>query len=96
MKVELNKLVDAIQYTKDEAAKEGKTYIYGTIQEWSFTESHSVTNCGEIWSAREAILNGAKFDEITYQSIKSDSGASINMCEKCVHTFVEYLQSLAG
>lgn len=53
-------------------------------------------NCGEIWSAREAILNGAKFDEITYQSIKSDSGASINMCENCVHTFVEYLQSLAG
>lgn len=46
--------------------------------------------------AREAILNGAKFDEITYQSIKSDSGASINMCENCVHTFVEYLQSLAG
>ena len=40
--------------------------------------------------------NGAKFDEITYQSIKSDSGASINMCENCVHTFVEYLQSLAG
>lgn len=44
-------------------------------------------NCGEIWSAREAILNGAKFDEITYQSVYSKSGQALEMCENCQHTF---------
>ncbi|MCR4795821.1 MAG: hypothetical protein K5898_11795 [Ruminococcus sp.] len=33
----------------------------------------AVANCGEVWSAREAILNGAKFDELTFQSINASN-----------------------
>ena len=62
------------------------------MTEPSFTASHSVTNCGEIWSAREAILNGAKFDKLSFQSIYASNGSSLDMCENCYHTFVEYLR----
>ncbi|MBQ6942695.1 MAG: hypothetical protein IJN43_00050 [Ruminococcus sp.] len=96
VKNELYKLSDAIAYTKSEAYNAGKLYTYGNISEPSFTASHSVTNCGEIWSAREAILNGAKFEELTFQSIYSSNGEKLAMCENCHHTFVEYLKLLKG
>lgn len=46
----------------------------------------------ELWSAREAILNGAKFDELSFQSVYASNGSSLDMCENCYHTFVEYLR----
>ena len=49
IKKELNQLISAVNYTKQEAAKAGKVYNYkNIIVEASFTENHSVTNCGEI------------------------------------------------
>lgn len=66
------------------------------IIEPSFTSSHSVTNCGEIWSAREAILNGAKFEELSFQSVYASNGSGLEMCENCYHTFVEYIELLGG
>ena len=51
IKNELYKLSDAVSYTKTEAKSFNKYYQYGSIREQSFTSSHSVTNCGEIWSA---------------------------------------------
>lgn len=92
IKKELNQLISAVNYTKQEAAKAGKVYNYkNIIVEASFTENHSVTNCGEIWSAYNAILDGAKFKDLSFQSVHSKSGAYLDMCENCQHTFVEYL-----
>lgn len=42
---------------------------------------------GEVWSAREAILNGAKFDELTFQSINASNGAAKELCKNCQKTF---------
>lgn len=70
-----------------------KYYQYGSIREPSFTSSHSVTNCGEIWSAYNAILDGAKFKDLSFRSVYSRSGAYLDMCENCQHTFVEYLMN---
>lgn len=94
VKAKLNRLIDAIEYTKKQANKASRFYTYGNIKEPSFTENHSVTNCGEVWSAREAILNGATFEELTYQSIYSSSGMALDMCDNCIHTFIEYLKVL--
>ena len=64
VKAELGKLTDAVEFTKGEALKANKYYEFGTIKETSFMKNRSVSNCAEIWAAREAILNGAKFDDL--------------------------------
>ena len=79
-KNELHELRKAIAFTKSEAANAGRIYTYKGITEPSFTASHSVTNCGEIWSAHEAIFNGAKFDELSFQSVYASNGSSLDMC----------------
>ena len=84
---------DAVSYAKIEAKNFNKYYQYGSIREPSFTSSHSVTNCGEIWSAYNAILDGAKFKDLSFQSVYSRSGAYLEMFENCQHTFVEYLMN---
>ena len=84
---------DAVSYTKIEAKNFNKYYQYGSIREPSFTSSHSVTNCGEIWSAYNAILDGAKFKDLSFQSVYSRSGAYLDMCENCQHTFIEFLKN---
>lgn len=91
IKNELYKLSDAVSYTKTEAQSFNKYYQYGSIREPSFTSSHSVTNCGEIWSAYNAILDGSKFKDLSFQSVYSKSGAYLDMCENCQHTFIKFL-----
>lgn len=99
VKEELKKLNAAIRRTKSEAASryargEG-AYLFKQhgANEYTLAEGHSVTNCGEIWSAREAILHGAKFDELslsTYWNSKSGSrslGEYMTKCENCQFTF---------
>lgn len=91
VKKELYKLSDALDETRRLAKNSGK-FNYGELyqlgyDEYSFMENWSVSNCGEVWSAREAILNGATFDELTYQSVYSKSGKALEMCENCQHTF---------
>ena len=92
VKNELHELRKAVTFTKSEAANAGKFYSYEGIREPSFTPNHSVTNCGEVWSAREAILNGAKFQDLTFQSVYSSNGKYLEMCTNCKHTFVEYFK----
>ncbi|MCI6582106.1 MAG: hypothetical protein MSH15_09065 [Oscillospiraceae bacterium] len=96
VKHELNQLADAIEFTKNEAQKVGKYYRYDTINEGSFVGNRSVTNCAEIWAAREAILDGAKFIDLTFQSVKSIDGSDMPMCKNCQHTFIEYMKQLLG
>lgn len=97
IKTELYKLSDAINYTKEQAKKNGgfdygAKYLHIEGIEYSFRNSWSVTNCGEIWSAREAILNGSKFDELTFKSIYSTDGKDFPMCKNCQYTFIEYFK----
>ena len=55
--------------------------------EFSFEINWSVSNCGEVWSAREAILNGARFDELTYYTVSSTTAVYKEFCKNCQHTF---------
>ena len=93
VKEELCKLSDAVENTKDLAMHSSEGFDYGSKYlgvketEYSFMETWSVTNCGEVWSAREAILNGAKFDELTFQSINASNGAAKELCKNCQKTF---------
>ena len=91
VKTELYKLSDALDETRRLAKDSGK-FNYGELyqlgyDEYSFMQNWAVSNCGEVWSAREAILNGATFDELTYQSVYSESGKALDMCDNCQHTF---------
>ena len=91
VKTELYKLSDALDETRRLAKDSGK-FNYGELyqlgyDEYSFMQNWSVSNCGEVWSAREAILNVATFDELTYQSVYSESGKALDMCDNCQHTF---------
>lgn len=93
VKEELCKLSDAVENTKNLAMHSSEGFDYGSKYlgvketEYSFMETWSVTNCGEVWSAREAILNGAKFDELTFQSINASNGAAKELCKNCQKTF---------
>lgn len=96
---ELRKLNEAVENTKQLAKSEAKDnpgkfiYKHGDSEEFSFVSSHSVSNCGEVWSAREAILNGAKFDELDLSTYcnngtgQYDVGDYMPKCENCQHTF---------
>ena len=94
VKSELKKLNNAIENTKNLAEKVGSNggafnygdlYGYGT--EYSFSQRWSVSNCGEVWSAREAILNGVKFEELSYYTVSNITGIFKEFCENCQHTF---------
>ncbi len=62
-------------------------YVYGTIREWSFTSNHSVSNCAEVWAAREAILQGSKFEDLCFLAMKNENGLFMEPCDNCIHTF---------
>lgn len=99
--VELRKLNEAVENTKKLAKAEAEknpngNYRYisrGGNEEYSFVVSHGVSNCGEIWSTREAILNGAKFDELDFATYCNNRTSSCNVgdykpkCKNCQHTF---------
>ncbi|MCM1508443.1 MAG: hypothetical protein NC177_15135 [Ruminococcus flavefaciens] len=64
------------------------------INECTLADNRTVSNCGEIWASREAILNGVKFEDLdlsTYCNIKSTKygglGGFMEKCENCQVTF---------
>ncbi|EPY6471389.1 hypothetical protein ACWO4B_002032 [Clostridium sporogenes] len=81
---EMKKLTDAIDNTKEQAKLEGS--ISRLTGNPSF-EKWNVENCAEVWSTRKAILNGAKFDDISLKCVITDSGAYARPCENCKRTF---------
>ena len=91
---ELKKLNSAVSKTR-EKANDLKRYTYqrkGCEVEYTLAEGHYITNCGEIWSAREAILKGAKFEEIDLSTFwngdKSRAlGEFMEKCDNCKSTF---------
>lgn len=100
IKNELRALNNAIEGTREFAKSEGKLYgedfDYPGPPEYSRGKAWTVYNCGEVWSAREAILNGAKFDELKFTSIWKSDGTKNAMCKNCQHTFIEYMKQLLG
>ncbi|WP_242975329.1 hypothetical protein, partial [Clostridium acetobutylicum] len=81
---EMKKLTDAIENTKNEARIAGKfSKLTGepSFKDWN------VENCAEVWSTRKAILNGAKFDDISFKCVETGSGNYAKPCENCKRTF---------
>ena len=60
----MEKLNADIQKTKDLASSFG---LYNEYGELSFTD-WNVENCAEVWSARDAILNGADYDYLVFRT----------------------------
>ena len=84
------KLRNAIQNTKDQAKNLGKTAdeaICNNGIEYTFQKDWFVENCAEVWAARNAILNGAKFDNLIIKSVKREGLVLFPLCENCKHTF---------
>ena len=82
---EMKKLTDAIDNTK-KAAQSYNGGQYSIEGEPSF-ETWNVENCAEVWSTRKAILNGAKFDEISFKCVETSSGNYAKPCKNCKVTF---------
>ncbi|WP_318581334.1 MULTISPECIES: hypothetical protein [Clostridium] len=81
---EMKKLTDAIESTKNEARKAGKFSILTgepSFKDWN------VENCAEVWSTRKAILNGAKFDDISFKCVQTKNGNYAKPCGNCKRTF---------
>ena len=57
----------------------------------SFCEEHAVDNCAEIWASRNAILDGAKLDDLAYRAQITGTKGYSCPCENCVRTFAEHI-----
>ncbi|WP_459480880.1 hypothetical protein [Clostridium saccharoperbutylacetonicum] len=80
----MKKLTDAIENTKNEARIAGS--VSEITREPSFKE-WNVENCAEVWSTRKAILNGAKFDDISFKCVQTKTGKYAPPCKNCEITF---------
>lgn len=95
IKTELGKLRERIQSTK-ELAKEKELYYSGT-KEPTFVKTHYVENCAEVWAARDAILQGAKMDDLAFRAMsysldKVETGTSYSFCRNCQYTFGDLIE----
>jgi hypothetical protein len=90
------KLRDAIGNTKNQAIQNNKyTNIFDStgqsIKKPSFQENWQVENCAEIWSVRQAIMNGAEWKNISFRCINIDNGIYRYPCENCKVTFKDLI-----
>lgn len=86
----MNKLSNAIDKTKKQAIENGEVNQYGNP---SLQKGWNVENCAEVWSVRQAIMNGAKFDDLEYKCVFKKDGRYASPCENCLHTFSELKNS---
>ncbi|HWT73914.1 MAG TPA: glycoside hydrolase domain-containing protein [Mobilitalea sp.] len=93
IKAEMGKLRQAIMDTKTAAAN-AKMYFNDNPLEPSFKSDRLVENCAEIWAVRDAILQGAKFDNIVLRSVYIDTGKIIPFCENCENTFKNVIDAM--
>lgn len=84
VKEDMSKLRTDIERVKSEAEYKGKLNQY---DEPSFVYDWNVDNCAEIWSARDAILKGAKYDDLVYRT-ENLGGGFAEPCENCQRTFI--------
>ena len=88
------KLRDAIELTKNKAVKDNRyTDLFGKseLEKPSYQKSWRVENCAEIWSVRQAIMNGAEWENISFRCINIDNGIYRYPCENCKVTFKDLI-----
>lgn len=84
----MGKLRAAIKNTEEKAKEEGwVTAIDGVSKQYPSLEKWPIENCAEIWAARNAILEGANFDDLIFKTEYLGSGNSHEMCKNCLVTF---------
>lgn len=84
----MKKLRDAIENTKQLAINEKSYNDFGMP---SFESDWNVENCAEIWSIRQALLNGAEWDNITFECINASDGVYWKPCKNCMNTFKDLI-----
>lgn len=88
------KLRDAIELTKNKAVKDNRyTDLFGKseLEKPSYQKTWRVENCAEIWSVRQAIMNGAEWKNISFRCINIDNGIYRYPCENCKVTFKDLI-----
>ena len=88
------KLRDAIELTKNKAVKDNRyTDLFGKseLEKPSYQKTWRVENCAEIWSVRQAIMNGAEWENISFRCINIDNGIYRYPCENCKVTFKDLI-----
>ncbi|WP_329767632.1 NAD+--asparagine ADP-ribosyltransferase [Bacillus nitratireducens] len=83
---DMAKLRASIDRVKDEATKDKE---FNDFDEPSFEEEWNVDNCAEVWSARDAILKGARYDNFIVRT-ENLSGGFAKPCENCRRTFFDF------
>ncbi|OOR52809.1 hypothetical protein BGP34_28800 [Bacillus mycoides] len=82
------KLRASIDRVKDEATKDEATKP-NRYNEPSFEKDWNVDNCAEVWSARDAILKGARYDNFIVRT-ENLRGGFAKPCENCSRTFLDF------
>ncbi len=92
VKREMNKLREAIENTKNIAKNQGAmTNIEdAVVQSPSLETGWYVENCAEVWAARNAILEGASFDDLIFRTEYVGNGEVHGLCQNCLVTFIEH------
>ncbi|GLV67136.1 hypothetical protein Bmyc01_58050 [Bacillus mycoides] len=80
------KLRASIDRVKDEAIKEPS---FSNHKEPSFEDGWNVDNCAEVWSARDAILKGARYDNFMIRT-ENLAGGFAEPCANCSRTFLDF------
>ncbi|WP_459501067.1 hypothetical protein [Bacillus sp. C1] len=83
---DMAKLRASIDRVKDEATK-GK--LFNRFEEPSFEANWDVENCAEVWSARDAILKGARYDNFIVRT-ENLPGGFAEPCRNCSRTFFDF------
>lgn len=89
---EMAKLRRAIQHTKNLAEEAGKISVHGKP---SFQIGWNVENSSEVWSVRQVIMEGGKWENISIYCVDRLTGEFSPPCENCKFTFEE-LMKLGG
>ncbi|PHF41412.1 hypothetical protein COF72_20195 [Bacillus pseudomycoides] len=85
---DMAKLRASIDRVKDEATKDEATKP-NRYNEPSFEKDWNVDNCAEVWSARDAILKGARYDNFIVRT-ENLRGGFAKPCENCSRTFLDF------
>lgn len=105
IKCEYEKLVKAVSDARSTIANNPNarsvTHYTGIDNEYSLFENRSIINCAEIWSAREVILQGGKFEDImfstrSYLNSSQAVGSLKPPCANCQNVFAKILSNLEG
>lgn len=87
VRVEMQNLRLRIELVKKLASEEGEEGLRNNMGNLSFEPDWNVENCAEIWSARIAVMKGAKFDDLVFVCVHTSNGAYAPPCKNCEITF---------